>query len=162
MLNSKSKFAIAVLSVLLTINLAKSAFAGSHAEAMSEWAARVTEKISARMIYPRNAHGRAGHNVAELTVARDGTVIEATILEASDRPAFNIATKKILRRVSRLPLPPKSLTGDQVKVRVFMIYADTPVDSYRLAERLEPSLKLMASQASSRKDSPLVTLVGVN
>ena len=60
MLSSKSKFAVAVLSILLSINLAKSAFAGSHAEAMSEWTERVSEKISAKMIYPRNAHVHAG------------------------------------------------------------------------------------------------------
>ncbi len=141
MLNSKSKFAVAVLSMLLSITLANSAFAGSHAEAMSEWAARVAEKISARMIYPRSAHGREGHNVAEFTVARDGTIIEAIILEASAQPEFNIATKKILRRISRLPSPPKSFTGDQVRVRVYMIYADTMAGLSRVEGRLEVDKK---------------------
>ena len=152
MLNSKSKYAVAVLSMLLSITLAKSAFAGSHAEAMSEWAARVSEKISARMTYPRSAGGRSGYNVAELVVARDGTVIEATILEASAQPAINIATKMSLKRISRLPSPPKSLTGDQVRVRVFMIYADTPAGISRVEGRL----------VASRKDSPLALLPAGN
>jgi len=147
MLNSKSKFAVAVLSLLLSMNLANSAFAGSHAEAMSEWTARVAEKISARMLYPRG-HGRDGYNVAELLVARDGTVIEANILEASALPAFNIATKKILRRISRLPSPPKRFTGDQVRVRVYMIYADTMAGLSRVEGRLEASRKLTASNNS--------------
>ena len=74
MLSSKSKFAVAVLTILLSMNLAKSAFAGSHAEAMSEWTARVAEKISARMLY-RRGHGRDGYNVAELLVAREKFLI---------------------------------------------------------------------------------------
>ena len=141
MLSSKSKIAVAVLSILLTANLAKSAFAGSHAEAMSEWTARVTETISAKMINPLSPQGREGHNVAELTVARDGTVIEAIVLEASDLPAFNIATKQSLRHVSRLPSLPKSFTGDQVRVRVNMIYADTLAGISRLEGRLEVDKK---------------------
>lgn len=159
MLSPKSKFMVVVLSILLSVNLANSAFAGSHAEAMSTWTERVGEKISARMTYPRSAHGRAGHNVAELIVARDGTVIEAIILQASDQAAFNIATKKSLRHISRLPSLPESFTGEQVRVRVYMLYADSMAGVSRLAGRLEPSRKLMASQESSRKDLPLVLIM---
>ncbi len=148
MLNSKSKYAVAVLSMLLSITLAKSAFAGSHAEAMSEWTARVSEKISARMTYPRSAGRRSGYNVAELIVARDGTVIEAIILEASDLPTFNIAARESLRHVSRLPSLPKSFTGDQVRVRVYLIYADTLAGLSRVEGRLEASRKLTASNNS--------------
>lgn len=158
MLSSKSKFTVAIFSILLAINMAKSAFAGSPAEEMSAWTARISERISARMFYPRRAGHRAGYNVAELIVARDGTVIKATIFEASERAVFNIATKKCLRSIRRLPSLPKSFTGSQVKVRVYMIYADTPAGTSRLAGRLASSQKLMASQASSGKDTPLVLI----
>lgn len=158
----KSKFTVVVLSILLSLSSAGSALADSHADLMSQWAVRVSEKVSERMAYPRSARGRAGHNVAELIVARDGTVVEATIFQASSQPAFNTATKKSLKRVSRLPSLPKSFTGDRIRVRVYMIYADSMAGASWLAGRLEPSEKLMAREASSEKDLPLAFLVAGN
>jgi protein TonB len=81
---------------------------GARASLISDWGARVVQRIDKAKRYPRGAEGE-GKVTLELVLAPSGHVVSARIARSSGNPALDEAALGAVARAGRMPKAPKGL-----------------------------------------------------
>ncbi|NIY77837.1 energy transducer TonB [Thalassospira sp. HF15] len=84
--------------------------------AMVDYQASVLQMLARYREYPERAMRRRieGENRIRLVIARDGTVLEASMVSSSGSSILDRETKRLIKRVRKFPPFPDEMTGQQV------------------------------------------------
>lgn len=94
--------------------------ATARAQAQQSWQAAVLSHLERKKRYPRSAQIRHQEGVVyvSFTVNRDGTVLATSLHKASEHDVLNSEALELPRRVSPVPTPPDSISGQTIRVVV--------------------------------------------
>lgn len=83
---------------------------------MVDYQASVLQMLTRYREYPERAMRRRieGENRIRLVIARDGTVIEATMVSSSGSSILDRETERLIERVRKFPPFPDEMTEQQV------------------------------------------------
>jgi protein TonB len=83
-------------------------------DAVRNWQMRVIDRLQPFMKWPDDApiHVESASPLVQVTIDRQGRVLNARIVKSCGFSSFDIAARRIFKRAGTLPAPPPELTGD--------------------------------------------------
>lgn len=95
------------------------ASSGQQAKLQAIWGAKIRARIERNKRFPRGTR-QAGDVTLELTVGRDGALMNYRVQKSSGAPALDEAAMGAVARAKRFPKAPKELPGNSFRFRVVM------------------------------------------
>ena len=106
--------AVAAKAGLATASESGTKPADAPSDAVRNWQMSVINRLQPFMKWPDDApnHVQSASPVVQVTIDRQGRVLNARVVKSCGFSSFDKAARKIFKRAATLPAPPPELTGD--------------------------------------------------
>jgi len=91
---------------------------------IEHWQTLVLKKLEPYLLWPENAPQdvKMASPRVRVKIDRQGHVLSATVIKSSGYDSFDIAARRVFKRVGSLPPPPSDLPGDPVSFNMAVTF----------------------------------------
>lgn len=139
---------------------------GLHsAEANSDWAEwkqEINQIIADEMEAPKLRSGQAGTmQTVEFEILHDGRIENIIYKALPGDTAYDIATKKTMRKISKLPPLPTAYKGRKVQVKLDLVYAVDEREASKVIRRYRKNRPVETQHASASPGHEKIYLIAM-